>query len=780
MQTQQGNRTITIRNIGTDPLSITSIVTENTLGISITPNAPLTIQPSTQIEVNITLTGIIGGSYQNTLTIVSNANNMPVLTVNMVAWIDPFRTVLFEETFDPVIGADWTITNSSHVNGWYVGTTPSNNDTNSIYISQNSGTAHTYAAAGTNRVHFWRDVAFPADIYGIQLKFDILCEGESQFDFVRVYLFETTHTPTGDTGWVTSGFASEPHHANSLGPNPAAEPWNIINGTESAGPLQVSGTSWTTLTFDLDDELAGQTKRLVFTWRNDNSIAHQPPAAIDNIRVLYAEPEGEPTPEPRNLVATLENEAVSLSWQAPDLDPNTHTAYRIYRNNTQLTQISGTLHTFNDNSVLSGSSYTYYITAVYSIGESVPSNSVIVTFDTPFEAEWISYYVKGYDVLLEWNNSSDDPNYTRIRRGDEGYSKESIVLRKGVDEIPELPLPRAWEGYRIYRDDTPLFTNPVATLRYTDSPGENDGDYEYGVQTIYTETSSNITHMPVTIRTHSLPFTENFEDLDLYRIYNGWTTFHGYLSNPTIIATTYSIWGVWYFANNYSNSQAAAASFYCDWLITPSINLGNVEREFSLVFDIAFTEFINHAPGVEIDPHDRFIILISYDNGVTWSSDNILLSWFGDQLRDIPYTGTTIETQFTGSGIIKIAFYAQGNPYNNIKMSIDNVLIDYYTRDDDQILPTMKTALLANYPNPFNPETFISFSLEKEENVLLEIYNIKGQKVRTLVNNVMNSGLHNISWKGTDQNSSPVSSGIYFYRMKTNEYTSVKRMMLIK
>ncbi len=92
----------------------------------------------------------------------------------------------------------------------------------------------------------------------------------------------------------------------------------------------------------------------------------------------------------------------------------------------------------------------------------------------------------------------------------------------------------------------------------------------------------------------------------------------------------------------------------------------------------------------------------------------------------------------------------------------------------------IKTNLVGNYPNPFNPKTQINFNLKKSAFVSLNIYNIKGQKIKSLINNVVSAGNHSVIWKGTDDNSHKVSSGIYFYRMKSGNYTSTKKMILLK
>ena len=98
----------------------------------------------------------------------------------------------------------------------------------------------------------------------------------------------------------------------------------------------------------------------------------------------------------------------------------------------------------------------------------------------------------------------------------------------------------------------------------------------------------------------------------------------------------------------------------------------------------------------------------------------------------------------------------------------------------DKNIETVQTALQSNYPNPFNPETTIHYTLKNTTNVLLEIYNVKGQRVLILINKVQQSGFHQVSWNGINEYGQPVSSGMYFYSMITDDYHSVKSMILIK
>jgi hypothetical protein len=98
----------------------------------------------------------------------------------------------------------------------------------------------------------------------------------------------------------------------------------------------------------------------------------------------------------------------------------------------------------------------------------------------------------------------------------------------------------------------------------------------------------------------------------------------------------------------------------------------------------------------------------------------------------------------------------------------------------DPVVPALTTALHPNYPNPFNPETTLSYSLKQGENVRLEIYNVKGQLVRTLVNENKPAGTHKVIWNGVDSNNRPVASGIYYYKLTAGKYSDSRKMILMK
>ena len=113
------------------------------------------------------------------------------------------------------------------------------------------------------------------------------------------------------------------------------------------------------------------------------------------------------------------------------------------------------------------------------------------------------------------------------------------------------------------------------------------------------------------------------------------------------------------------------------------------------------------------------------------------------------------------------------NPSQMIALHIDT------TSNQDETIPAV-TRLEGNYPNPFNPSTTIRFAVKEPGQVTINIYNNKGQLVKTLVNESTKAGVHSVVWNGTDNSGKPVSSGIYLYRMQTAGLSQTRKMMLMK
>ncbi len=101
--------------------------------------------------------------------------------------------------------------------------------------------------------------------------------------------------------------------------------------------------------------------------------------------------------------------------------------------------------------------------------------------------------------------------------------------------------------------------------------------------------------------------------------------------------------------------------------------------------------------------------------------------------------------------------------------------------DFNNVTIPLEATLYNNYPNPFNPETKISFSIPADSKVRITIYNIKGQKVKTLINENLVKGIHDVIWRSKNNSGKSVASGVYFYQFDVNGKTKgLNKMLLLK
>ncbi|MCX6134760.1 MAG: carboxypeptidase regulatory-like domain-containing protein [Ignavibacteriales bacterium] len=114
---------------------------------------------------------------------------------------------------------------------------------------------------------------------------------------------------------------------------------------------------------------------------------------------------------------------------------------------------------------------------------------------------------------------------------------------------------------------------------------------------------------------------------------------------------------------------------------------------------------------------------------------------------------------------------------STVSLNIDAVVTD--VAQEPGVIPE-SYVLEQNYPNPFNPSTQILFSMPKSERISLVVYNLLGQKVATLVEGLLEQGTHAVTWNGRDAHGFQLSSGVYFYTLKTASFVASRRMVLLK
>ena len=116
-----------------------------------------------------------------------------------------------------------------------------------------------------------------------------------------------------------------------------------------------------------------------------------------------------------------------------------------------------------------------------------------------------------------------------------------------------------------------------------------------------------------------------------------------------------------------------------------------------------------------------------------------------------------------------------------IRDSVYHYAADYSSVSDDpkSVVPS-GYVLKQNYPNPFNPDTKIEFTIPASEQVSVNVYNLEGRLVKTLIDQEMRSGQHVVRWDGTNQVGTKVATGMYIYQLKTNSTVLHRRMTFVK
>lgn len=165
------------------------------------------------------------------------------------------------------------------------------------------------------------------------------------------------------------------------------------------------------------------------------------------------------------------------------------------------------------------------------------------------------------------------------------------------------------------------------------------------------------------------------------------------------------------------------------------------------------------------DDQDRMSpIYYSSDFGLTWSK----------QTGDFSHMGLSGISVSSGN-----VAWACGFNYLVLRNSTPTTVTSISSHSNVSSLP-VSFELNQNYPNPFNPATTIKYYVGKQGATKLQIYDVLGREVRTLVNTVQSAGWHIVIWDGTNESRKTMSTGTYFYRLDNNGQSEAKKMLMLK
>lgn len=327
-------------------------------------------------------------------------------------------------------------------------------------------------------------------------------------------------------------------------------------------------------------------------------------------------------------------------------------------------------------------------------------------------------------------------------------------------------------GYYAYGSNDASYSSAPAYNWMDIDPNEGGA----GNVRIINDDESYVTALPFTFRYYG----EDFNEITICS--NGWMSF-----GPT-----------WYV--NFTNS-AIPSALGPKYQVCPNWDdLKGLQTEQNVFADMRVSTYHDEA-------NNRFIIEWNdtYSQSTIDQFENAALQKFQVILEPIPdedgdiifqyhtFSNPSITSNFTSVGIMNGERndglqYTFADMYPESAHSVESEFAIRFTKtppdsfvDNDNSVQVAQSYLLQNYPNPFNPETTITFALKaKSTNAELAIYNIKGQLVKTLVSGTIEAGTHSIVWKGTNNQDHNVASGVYYYKLKTENQTLTKKMILMK
>ncbi|HEX9916422.1 MAG TPA: T9SS type A sorting domain-containing protein [candidate division Zixibacteria bacterium] len=473
----------------------------------------------------------------------------------------------------------------------------------------------------------------------------------------------------------------------------------------------------------------------------------------DEVRVMV----GRPKP-PTGLQAKAEKDRVTLTW---DSHPETHvTSFKIYRGEfsgerTKIDSI-GNLTSYVDTTVTNGVVYSYQITAIDTFGfESAPSESALaipMAFDRGIvvvdETRAKSLYDYHYDdsVNTFYQRALSGYNWFYLDQSDIGIQHADSLTLKEL-----APYQVAIIHSEELLDNCPL----GATKYYNNTYSVLDWYLKAGGKVII-EGRRNLTD-------------ENGEC--------------GYIGG--------------------SGTECLRDSSELQPFIRENLHINQV---FIPLWDSRNEEFIGafsqipEYPELQTDSiRVEGSICPPFLYGIPLGGKLPLIGWFmPDDSAEVIYTfnsaydtsqqeGKPVALRYLGDTykLVYFDFPLYFIKEDQATQLLHQALADLnqYTgvEDDDQEsnIPS-EFALAQNYPNPFNAETAIEYSLVRNCQVKLVIYNILGQEVKTLVNEQQTVGRKKVIWDGKNQNGETVSSGIYFYRIQAEGFVQSKKMLLLK
>jgi len=492
---------------------------------------------------------------------------------------------------------------------------------------------------------------------------------------------------------------------------------------------------------------------------------------------------------------------IELHWSAPPEPSGNgyfvgYNVYDLMMGDLLLTPEPITDEFFIIDNVASGEQYSYYIKAVYNIGESVRSNIISVTagesgVNPPQD---LSGSVDISDVTLTWTRPQDTGSWLNWDNEETG---DDFGLLQGEEFIAAVRFDQwdlmAYDHYRI--NEIAFLANNITAdyslIIWRKDLWDPDSEMYVAHQQEITDVEPDSWNFVRLEANHMLENNQNQYEFTIgikYDNYTGNPAVYDTGSNDSPKGDLLIIDGDEQHLADYEIDANWKIRMYMYPLeqIIPVRVLNNTPDNLSITASsnirqtASFNSMVSKRSERRVEPLQTNLLanvdlyLTGYnlyrDDTFIASIPHFFESYVDEDLADGSYTYyLTANYEIIGFGE-----NIESDATQTITIIVDTVDVD------DNINPLLVTRLIGNYPNPFNPETSIAFSLAENTRVRLEIFNIRGQKVKTLLDEEMAQGEHSVIWRGETDRGGNSGSGVYFYRMTTDDYTETGKMMLLK
>ena len=347
----------------------------------------------------------------------------------------------------------WTTSNGTQPNKWFLGTAVSSTGTKSMYVSNDNAVTNTYTTNTNSVTHFYRDLAVPAGANELNVQFDWRAEGESSWDYIRVWAVPTTFVPV--PGTQIAATAGNVQLGANINQNSAFSTANYILNAAT---------------------FAGQTMRLVFEWRNDSSGGSQPPGAIDNVVVNVIT-----CSAPSALtLTTVGQTSADISWTAPAAGASSYDYYLSTTNTAPLATTVPTANVVPTNATIGDltPSTQYFVWVRSNCGPDGTSTWVGPVFITTSQIPGILPYTDGFEETNGWsitNGNQTNKWFLGTAVANTGTHSMYVTNDNGVSNVYSTGSTSVTQFYRDLL--VPAGTGEVNVQFDWKAQGESSWDY---------------------------------------------------------------------------------------------------------------------------------------------------------------------------------------------------------------------------------------------------------------------------------------------------------------